>query len=47
MFANQLQNVILCELGQIPLRVFCDKMLLQYVGRLVELPDDCLVMAGI
>ena len=36
-------DIVLCELGQVPLHLFCYKMLLQYVGRLVDLPDDRLV----
>ena len=36
-------DIILCELGQVPLHLFWHKMLLQYVGRLVELPNDRLV----
>ena len=36
-------DIILCELGQVPLHLFWHKMLLQYVGRLVDLPNDRLV----
>ena len=36
-------DIVLCELGQVPLHPFWYKMLLQYVGRLVDLPDDRLV----
>ena len=36
-------DIILCELGQVPLHLFWYKMLLQYVGRLVDLPNDRLV----
>ena len=36
-------GVVLCELGQVPLPLFWCKMLLQYVGRLVDLPNDQLV----
>ena len=43
MFANQLQMISFCELGQVPLHLFWYKMLLQYVGRLVGLPNDRLV----
>ena len=41
MFADQLQVIFLCELGQVPLHLFWYRVLLQYVGRLVDLPDDC------
>ena len=48
MFADQLQVIlshktVFCELGQVPSHLFCYKMLLQCVGRLVDLPDDRLV----
>ena len=33
----------LCELGKVPLHLFWYKMLLQYVGRLFDLPNDRLV----
>lgn len=36
-------EVLLCELGQAPLQLFWHKMLLQYVSRLVDLPNDRLV----
>ena len=36
-------DMVLCELGQVPLRLFWQKMLLNYVARLVDLPSDRLV----
>ena len=39
--------IILCELGQVPLHLFWYKMLLHYVGRLVDLPNDRLVKQAV
>ena len=36
-------DIVLCELGQVPLNLFWQKMILNYVARLVELPNDRLV----
>ena len=33
-------HVILCELGQVPLHLFWHKVLVQFVGLLVDLPND-------
>ena len=36
-------DIILCELGQVPLHLFWHKILVQFVKRLVNLPNDRLV----
>ena len=35
--------VVMCELGQVPLHEFWHRMLLKFVGWLVDLPGDSLV----
>jgi len=36
-------GVVLCELGRVPLYLYCRKVLLKYVSRISELPSDRLV----
>ena len=43
MLQSTSSDIVMCQLGQVPLQFFWHGMTFQFVGRLVDLPDGTLV----